>query len=287
VTPKRSRRPRLLAVVVLTAALVAAVTALTGPSWAATTAGQAEYAPANTAPPTISGTPQVGQTLTASTGTFTSSTAPTYSYQWQRCNSTGAACADIVGSTGQTYGVTSVDVGNTLRVRVTATNPSGASSSTSSQTAVVTAATATPPTTPPPAAGAPDGAIKTAQGTTSVPASGVALPARLIIDRVQFSPNPIRSRNSFVGRFRVSDTRGFVVRDALVYALGIPYGWQRTAGEVRTDTNGWATVVIRPTRLLPLQRGAFVIFVRARVQGQDLLAGTSTRRLVQVGVAPR
>jgi hypothetical protein len=38
-----------------------------------------------------------------------------------------------------------------------------------------------------------------------------------------------------------------------------------------------------PTRNLPLRRGsALVVFVRARVEGQSLLAGSSTRRLVQV-----
>lgn len=44
--------------------------------------------PANTSPPTISGTPQAGSTLSASTGTW--SGAPTsYSYQWRSCG--GAA----------------------------------------------------------------------------------------------------------------------------------------------------------------------------------------------------
>jgi peptidoglycan/LPS O-acetylase OafA/YrhL len=58
---RRARRllPQLVAAGVLTAGLVAAVTAFSGAGFAQGTAAQAEYAPANTTPPSISGTPQV------------------------------------------------------------------------------------------------------------------------------------------------------------------------------------------------------------------------------------
>lgn len=48
-------------------------------------------APGNTAFPTLSGTAQVGQTLTAATGTWTGTPAPTYSYRWQRCETASVA----------------------------------------------------------------------------------------------------------------------------------------------------------------------------------------------------
>jgi hypothetical protein len=48
--------------------------------------------------------------------------------------------------------------------------------------------------------------------------------------------------------------------------------------------NGWATVSVVPSRFMPLSKNALVMFVRARVEGQSLLAGSSTRRLVQVGI---
>jgi hypothetical protein len=93
--------------------------------------------PVNTAPPTISGTAQTGQTLSASTGSWTES--PTnYTYQWQRCNSAGASCSPISGAKAQAYAVSSPDVGSTLRVSVTASNSAGSSTPASSaQTAVV------------------------------------------------------------------------------------------------------------------------------------------------------
>jgi hypothetical protein len=54
-----------------------------------------------------------------------------------------------------------------------------------------------------------------------------------------------------------------------------------SAPETPTDGTGWATIQIRPTRNLPLRRGDLVMFVRARKPGDSLLAGVSTRRLVQ------
>lgn len=93
--------------------------------------------PQNSTPPTIGGTAQQGQTLTASNGSWTNE--PTsYAYQWQRCNTTGANCAPISAATAQTYTVAFGDVGSTLRVAVTASNAAGPSAPASSaQTAIV------------------------------------------------------------------------------------------------------------------------------------------------------
>jgi hypothetical protein len=95
--------------------------------------------------PVVSGAPQDGQTLSASSGAW--SGGPTsYAYQWQRCDGSGSACGDVAGRASSSYAVGSADVGTTLRVVVTATNSGGAASAASLVTAVVSAA----PTSPPP-----------------------------------------------------------------------------------------------------------------------------------------
>jgi concanavalin A-like lectin/glucanase superfamily protein len=98
----------------------------------------------NTSPPTITGTAQDGQTLNASPGGWNGTQPITYAYEWQRCDSSGANCSAIPGTTTSTYTVTSADVGKTLRVAVTATNSAGSATATSNATAVVQAASGQP-----------------------------------------------------------------------------------------------------------------------------------------------
>src|SRR3954467_3292808 len=89
---------RLLAAATLSAAFLIPVAVFATMGTAeSTTAAQLQYAPSNTAAPTAGGTAQGGATLTAGTGTWASSSAVTYGYQWQRCNATGAACVEISG----------------------------------------------------------------------------------------------------------------------------------------------------------------------------------------------
>ena len=116
---------------------VAAIAAVT---FAALAGAATQVAPVNTTPPTISGTAKVGQTLTAADGTW--SNYPTsYAYQWLRCNGGGNSCANVANGTQKTYTLVGADSGNTMRVRVTATNADGSASAQSEQTAAVEAAT--------------------------------------------------------------------------------------------------------------------------------------------------
>ena len=255
-----------LAGAAVAASLLTALAAVAGLAEA-----QAILPPVNTTAPTISGTPRDGETLTAQEGTWTGSSPMTFTYQWQRCDANGLNCADIAGATGRTYLVQTPDVGNRLRVRVTATNSTGNSTANSQPTQ---------PVTPP------EGATRLANGRFSIPAASVSLPHRLIISGVEFVPSLLRSRQPFTGRFRVTDTRGYYVRDAIVLVTGVPLGWINAPTEVTTNVDGLATLQLQPTTRLRLVRGgSMVMFIRARKQGDTLLAGISSRRLVRVRTA--
>jgi hypothetical protein len=98
--------------------------------------------PANTAVPTISGATTFGETLTSTTGTWSNS--PTsYTYQWSRASSSGGSYTNISGATISTYNLVAADVGQYLKVTVTATNASGSAAATSSATAQIAKATPT------------------------------------------------------------------------------------------------------------------------------------------------
>jgi hypothetical protein len=260
-----NRRPlSVLLASVITGAVVLLVTG--GIAFGSSSSAQYEYGhPVPTAPPAISGTAQVGQKLTTSNGTWTSDSKITlYSYTWGRCDTAGNNCTGIGGATSNTYTLTTDDQGHTIRSYVTATNSNGTTQEHSNQTAVVAAA---PVTT-----------------GKQIAASTVTLPNRLIIDQTKYSQSPIRSRHSPTQmKIHVSDSHNNSVANALVYVEGLPYSRVAVMPEVTTDATGWATVNIQPAQFFP-RTGYLVMFVRARVPGQDVLAGASTRRLVQVTI---
>src|SRR5580765_1315090 len=230
--------------------------------------------PQNSVPPTISGTTTEGQTLVANDGTWAGAAPIAFTYAWSRCDATGGACAAITGATSKTYVLVAADNDKALRVSVTAKNIPGTQTQTSAPTAVVVPL-------------APASVVTLPGGGKSIDASDVKSPAQLIIDKVAFSPNPLRSRAAFTAKIHISDTRGFSVRNALVFVQGLPFGRSSTPAEVKTGSDGTATLTLIPTHRLPLQSGAsLVMFIRARVTGDRLIAGVSARRLVNLRVVP-
>lgn len=95
-------------------------------------AAHAATIPRNTVAPAVSGTAQVGQTLTCAPGTWGGNPA-TYSYQWKRGGSVN------VGTNQATYVPVAGDIGFTISCVVTATNSTGSASATSNSTAAVIA----------------------------------------------------------------------------------------------------------------------------------------------------
>jgi hypothetical protein len=106
------------------------------------TGAPAPTKPSNKAEPAISGTAQVGQVLTASTGTWAGTEPIKYAYHWRRCNGAGrpdaSNCPQIGGATNATYVVQGADAGYRLRVQVTASNQAGSATVASNPTSVIT-----------------------------------------------------------------------------------------------------------------------------------------------------
>ena len=92
-----------------------------------------------TGAPTITGTAQVGETLTAVTTGIADAdglTSPTYTYQWLWANGTEA---DISSANSSTYTLVNADLGKTIKVRVSFDDDAGFTETlTSAATATVT-----------------------------------------------------------------------------------------------------------------------------------------------------
>jgi hypothetical protein len=116
--------------VVVTATNVAGSTSVTSPL----TSLIAGILPKSTALPTIGGLLKNGQLLSVSNGSWTGSEPIAYSYQWQLCGVLGNSCTNIAKATGSTFLLGLLDVGNTLRAIVTASNAAGSASAPTSVT---------------------------------------------------------------------------------------------------------------------------------------------------------
>ena len=158
-----------------------------------------------TGAPTISGTAQVGETLTADTSGIADAdglSSVSYNYQW--ISSDGTADTDITGATSSTYTLVASDEGNTIKVRVNFTDDAGyAESLTSTSTASVIAAD--------------EGA--TGQGSgQNTPATGV----------------PTISGTAQVGETLTADISGIADADGLT---SVSYSYQWVSNDGTSDTN--------------------------------------------------
>ena len=94
--------------------------------------GKSGGVPVNTVAPALSdSTPIYNQTISTTTGTWTSTGAITYSYQWQLSG------VDISGATSSSYTVTGDDIFFQLRCVVTATNSFGSAAAATNYSSIV------------------------------------------------------------------------------------------------------------------------------------------------------
>ena len=120
--------------------------------------------------PTITGTAQVGQTLTAGTTAIVDAdglTSVSYTYQWIRVDGTDEE--DISGENSSTYTLVAADQGTTIKVTVSFTDDaSNAETRTSAATAPVAAAANTPATGAPTITGTAQVGQTLTAGTTAI-----------------------------------------------------------------------------------------------------------------------
>ena len=188
---------------------------------------------AATGAPTITGTAEVGQTLTASTTGIADAdglTTPNYTYQWIRVDGTEA---DIAGENSSTYILVDADLGTTLKVKVTFDDDASHTETlTSAATATVGAVATGPPTVN-------DVAV------TSTPASGTTyyLAGEVIEFTVTFSaPVTVTATPKFAFRLGAATRQAAYASGsgsaALVFARTVQ------AGEVDRNGISWNAIAL-------------------------------------------
>jgi hypothetical protein len=275
------QRPRARVLAVALVATAAAALAMTAVALAATSTRA--VIPSNSTPPSVTGSTSVGDDLTANPGTWNGSAPISFQFQWLSCDPAGANCKAINGATKKTYTLQSGDVGTTVRIRVIAANHDGSTTEQSDQTAKITAATTTTTTTTP----SPGPSGCPSQTTGVVPVTDISGAASLLISNFKTNPSTILgSTQSFTLQVRVGSTCGPFVSGAIVYATAVPYNQFSVPDEAKTDSTGNVTLTFNRLSGFPAARnqGLLVFFIRARKDGEDILAGISNRRLVSVPV---
>jgi hypothetical protein len=224
-----------------------------------------EVVPKNKTLPTISGTAEAGQTLTATRGTW-SGNPTSFRFSWGRCDTGGNACGVIGGATAKIYTVTDPDVGHTLRVTVTARNASGTAQAMSAPTGIVS-----PGGCPP--------------GTGTLQIAQLTPPGRLLIGSPSVSPGLTSAAQTIRVHVLISAC-GRPVQGATVFATPIPYN-QFKAASATTGQDGTVTIIETRERGFPAARHQrlLAVFVRASKPGESAVAGVSTSRVVSFRIS--
>jgi hypothetical protein len=219
------------------------------------------FRPQSTAPPTIAGEAEERSTLTAEDGGWTGPQPITTARQWERCDTGGNACVPLPGATAPAYTVTRDDVQHTLRVVVIASNARGSTG---------------------PVASAVTGVVRAflpRAGRTTIGVTLVEAPEKLVIDRIESTPARLTASAPFVLRVRVSDTRGFRIRGAIVRVSGVPARVLAAVPDARTGSDGWARLQVKPGARFVFRRGsALRLLVRAFRPDEGPGVGVATQK---------
>jgi hypothetical protein len=134
-------------------------------------------APTPTAPPTVSGSGQEGERLTGTQGSWANGRTLSYTFNWYRCDASGAHCKSIHGATKSTYVEVAKDVGQTLGFAVRATDGGGTTTAYASLVGPIAPAGAALVATEPPAitgTASPGQLLQVSTGTWSQPPASFA-----------------------------------------------------------------------------------------------------------------
>ncbi len=236
--------------------------------------GSGSATPINPQPPIPIAVPsltglQVGQTLTATSGTWAGATPMSFLYFWLRSSATGWSL--IPGVSGPTYTLTDADRGHNLFVQVKATNEDGYQLSNTATTSQVTGATA-------------GDTVALPDGGVSVSAGRVSLPDRLVVSATTFAPTAISKGGTVTARVVVSDVIGHPVHGASVQLIPLPYGAVLRPAAAVTGNDGSVSVVLKATTQLSRAGKLIGIYVQATKPGDDLAKGVTGTALVNLAV---
>jgi len=159
-------------------------------------------------------------------------------------------------------------VGKRIRVKVIAKNADGQTPGLSDPTDLVTEPSSSPP--PPPTG-------------NSVPVSSLVAGDRLVVESVQFNPNPVTSTSTPIQvKIKITDNKNKLVRGAFVSIVSTPVRTS-TPTAAPTDSNGIVIYSIQPRPDFLIKTGfSTQFYVKAYREGEPTLAGVSGGRLVQV-----
>jgi hypothetical protein len=213
--------------------------------------------PFNVAPPSISGTDQLGQALSCSQGSWLGIPSPSFSYQWLRDGS------KIATATSSSYVLQSVDEGHTLTCEVTASNSVGQRSASAGFTV---------PASIPTTGGFTAGGSTTTMATISSAQVSSLLASQLTASATGLRIAPLSKRGAFTVTFRALEAGVAVIAWYEIQPRA------KLARETKSKS-----VLIASGRVTFFAAGSKPLKIKLTTEGRRLLRHTSRVKLTARG----